>query len=437
MSLTRILFVILSAAFAGYLSPTAGFSQAASNPGSTPPPPVVSTAAVAPISDVSVLAAKSAADTSSARLEEIIVLEVKNLKDLQAHAGCKSSTGADVPNCVKQQIALFLDGREIEGLAPESATTSGERQFLRFHLKRTSANDEAWADILGAPPLDRETFFTRRTAVSAGFAKGSALPSIVDSGLFSIRRMDEFWFRLCSFFVGVFVLAGLYLAMRTELLRDAGPDPVGTVQGWVFSGKARRPYSLARCQMAFWFALVIPSYLFIWLTTGDFNTITAGVLALIGIGGGTLLGSAVIDVSSRQRNETELRALEAEAQALDAAIANLDQLIASAPANVVSLNGDRAAKAQRQEIVATRIAALETATAAQASDWFLMDLLSDRDGISFHRFQMLVWTLVLGILFVYQTWFRLSMPNFDATLLALMGISAGTYLGFKIPEKQV
>jgi len=28
------------------------------------------------------------------------------------------------------------------------------------------------------------------------------------------------------------------------------------------------------------------------------------------------------------------------------------------------------------------------------------------------------------------------MPEFSATLLALQGITAGTYLGFKIPEKQ-
>jgi hypothetical protein len=27
------------------------------------------------------------------------------------------------------------------------------------------------------------------------------------------------------------------------------------------------------------------------------------------------------------------------------------------------------------------------------------------------------------------------MPDFDNTLLALMGVSSGTYLGFKIPEK--
>jgi hypothetical protein len=49
---------------------------------------------------------------------------------------------------------------------------------------------------------------------------------------------------------------------------------------------------------------------------------------------------------------------------------------------------------------------------------------------------MLVWTLVLGILFIYSVWYRLSMPEFSATLLALLGISSGTYLGFKIPENQ-
>jgi hypothetical protein len=27
------------------------------------------------------------------------------------------------------------------------------------------------------------------------------------------------------------------------------------------------------------------------------------------------------------------------------------------------------------------------------------------------------------------------MPEFDASLLTLMGISSGTYLGFKFPEK--
>ena len=67
---------------------------------------------------------------------------------------------------------------------------------------------------------------------------------------------------------------------------------------------------------------------------------------------------------------------------------------------------------------------------------WLTDILSDADGVSFHRFQNAGWTLVLGIIFVAQVYEVLAMPKFDNTLLALMGISAGTYLGLKIPEPQ-
>jgi hypothetical protein len=71
------------------------------------------------------------------------------------------------------------------------------------------------------------------------------------------------------------------------------------------------------------------------------------------------------------------------------------------------------------------------------SDGFLVDILTDASGMSFHRFQMFIWTLVLVVLFAFSVWTRLAMPTFSATLLALMGISAGTYLGFKIPETRV
>ena len=35
-----------------------------------------------------------------------------------------------------------------------------------------------------------------------------------------------------------------------------------------------------------------------------------------------------------------------------------------------------------------------------------------------------------------SVWGRLAMPQFSDSLLGLMGISAGTYLGFKIPESR-
>ena len=68
----------------------------------------------------------------------------------------------------------------------------------------------------------------------------------------------------------------------------------------------------------------------------------------------------------------------------------------------------------------------------------LYDLLTEKDTgtgvVSFHRFQIFVWTIVLGIMFVANVYDQLAMPQFSATLLGLLGISAGTYVGFKIPE---
>jgi hypothetical protein len=69
------------------------------------------------------------------------------------------------------------------------------------------------------------------------------------------------------------------------------------------------------------------------------------------------------------------------------------------------------------------------------SQGFIIDILSDADGISFHRLQIAVWTVVLGIIFVHSVYTILGMPTFSDTLLGLMGISGGTYIGFKIPEK--
>jgi hypothetical protein len=139
------------------------------------------------------------------------------------------------------------------------------------------------------------------------------------------------------------------------------------------------PYSLARWQMAFWFFIVLCGYVFCWLITKELDTITGSVLALIGIGSGTALGGALIDTT------------------------------ASPGAQLT----------------------------AQPSRGFLRDVLGDTGGgISLHRFQMFVWTLVLGIIFISSVYAQLAMPNFNATLLGLMGISSGTYLGFKFPEKQ-
>ena len=67
---------------------------------------------------------------------------------------------------------------------------------------------------------------------------------------------------------------------------------------------------------------------------------------------------------------------------------------------------------------------------------FLRDVISDAHGVSLYRFQLFAWTLVLGVIFCASVYDGLQMPQFSPTLLGLMGISSGTYLGFKVPEKQ-
>jgi ribose/xylose/arabinose/galactoside ABC-type transport system permease subunit len=140
-----------------------------------------------------------------------------------------------------------------------------------------------------------------------------------------------------------------------------------------------RPYSLSLFQMSFWFFLVIAAYVFMWLITDELDTITDSILALIGIGAATALGAALIDQKK------------------------------TAPAPDEPGGKSRG---------------------------FLNDVMSDPQGVSLHRFQMFVWTLVLGVIFVGSVYKDLEMPQFSATLLGLMGISSGTYLGFKVPEKQ-
>jgi hypothetical protein len=48
-----------------------------------------------------------------------------------------------------------------------------------------------------------------------------------------------------------------------------------------------------------------------------------------------------------------------------------------------------------------------------------------------HRVQMVIVTLSFGAIFLWNAATLLTMPEFSATMLALMGISSATYVGFK------
>ena len=133
-----------------------------------------------------------------------------------------------------------------------------------------------------------------------------------------------------------------------------------------------QPYSLARSQMAFWFFLTVASYVFIWLVTSDRDSVPPSLLGLMGISAATAVAAIAVT---------------------------------------------------RAEVRTSR-------------GWW-HDVVSDDAGvIALDRLQIVVWTVILGGVFLTSVVWDLTMPEFNATLLALMGISSGTYIGFKLPLKK-
>jgi hypothetical protein len=89
----------------------------------------------------------------------------------------------------------------------------------------------------------------------------------------------------------------------------------------------------------------------------------------------------------------------------------------------------------RQFQISQQLAQLGVCGPSPRSSGFIRDILSGSADYSLRRFQIAVWTIVLGIMFLSSVYNSLTMPDFSATLLGLMGISSGTYIGFKFPEK--
>ena len=69
-----------------------------------------------------------------------------------------------------------------------------------------------------------------------------------------------------------------------------------------------------------------------------------------------------------------------------------------------------------------------------ASRGFFQDLISESGEPEVSRLQMLVWNGILGVIFLWQSIFQWSMPEFDATLMTLLGISSAAYVGFKLSK---
>lgn len=143
------------------------------------------------------------------------------------------------------------------------------------------------------------------------------------------------------------------------------------------------PFSLTKVQFGLWTVVISSAYVYLSLCKGDCaaGTINKTALVLMGIFAGTAAASTLID--KREMNDNRPRHQNTP------------------------------------------------------SEGFFIDILSDDNGISLHRFQNFVWTLIAVIVYLYklqEVSTGCLLPELSDTLLALTGISSATYVLLRSKE---
>jgi hypothetical protein len=272
---------------------------------------------------------------------------------------------------------------------------------------------------------------------------------------------DQAWYAICVLGVlAIIVIANRFL----PILRDIPASGVTPGQ--------RVPYSLARVQMAFWTAVIVGSLVYVyWIGgdgTGPFPTLDENLVVLLGISGATGVVASAIDISK----DATVESAETEFAGTGEAIRSLDAQILSAASvpgstgsdpTLAKLFADRAVKLEelaRQQKSMSRskrhdITGVDAKTEATRLKHdkpmkergmhylglFFKDLLEDQNGNSLHRLQLVLFTAIYGTYVLWHVATATDMTKaLDADLinneaLALMGISSGVYVGFKIPGK--
>jgi len=191
--------------------------------------------------------------------------------------------------------------------------------------------------------------------------------------------------------IGVIVILFVGLAYYSNILRDeiSNLDEFDQNAQKVQQKQKRKlvdrsaPFSLTKVQFGVWTVIISSSYLYLSLTKGDCaeGPINKTALVLMGIFAGTAVASSILD-----KNE---------------------------------INDNRP---RHQN---------------SPSEGFFIDMLSDDNGISLHRFQNFVWTLIAMAVYLYKVYNTATgcvLPELSDTLLALTGISSATYLVLKSKE---
>lgn len=341
-------------------------------------------------------------------LESTIQIEVSSLPVLERCVQAANGNGT---------LVLFLNSIPFPSVRLLPHVGGGNFLNADLRIIHTEGRPgDPWERLLGEPGFD-----DREVRVSVGPPNGAPIASGQTLSLDPISaRSLLIWAAVFAMVLWIF-----YRLLKGALLRNGVLDPDG--------GPATSSYSLAKTQAAWWFFFVLASYLLIGIVTGDFSgSLNATALTLLGIGGATAVIGSVIDNGRSPALMDSLKEKRAAVTRLEGEISVLETQIAAipAPANLAQLTDERGRKSSELALAKAHVKSIRGETTGS----FFSDIVSDANGASFPRFQVIAWTLVLSCVFVIEVYRRLAMPTFDASLLGLMGISSATYLGLKINE---
>lgn len=307
---------------------------------------------------------------------------------------------------VPEKFVLYLDGRKMIGIG---GRLSANLDVLEFDINRNEDSKEQWNALLGKPLSKDKKGFKKGVKVSIGYEDELPLPGVP----YNLQIINRTGFYIFIVFFLVALVFLYWVSKNTGLLRD----PAGGIH------VKYRTYSLSRVQMTFWTFLITVSYVFIFLITYEINSIPDSIFVLMGISSATMIGGSVVDKSKESEAANKNQSQAEQQKALVSDVNNISEQLTKEPQN-----------ADLKKQLESKVTALKESEFALRSGSILEDLLYDKNGLSIHRLQMVIWTLLFGVVFIVSIYNSLTMPDFNGNLLALMGISSGTYVGLKLPE---
>ncbi|MBY0574616.1 MAG: hypothetical protein K2P84_13125 [Undibacterium sp.] len=334
---------------------------------------------------------------------QIYQYQMRDTLQVQASGVCKDKIKAEWDK--NASIALQFNGEKISELkTPPIIQTDPNQLLLQFELLRDSGNEinrSAW-----------DRFLLKRTTqtVQISLIAGNQLAWRLAPGAEVLFEVTDSKIKWGVIIIGAFIFIAVYccLMLNTKALQD-------DITGY---------YSLGKSQMAFWGLLVLISFIGIVIVTQRIESIPLEILVLLGISTSTGLSSVIIGSSKVTDAQERSKGLEDKKS-------NLESIANRTAEQDDSLKG---VSEDLNKIKKNLKSVVENKGMGKFIS-FWSDICNDGTGFSFHRFQMVLWTITLGCLFITSVCNIITMPIFSGTLLTLMGISNGVYLGFKIPEK--